>query len=296
MAKALLQRGADVVIVDLPTKLAETHGTAGCLCLAADVSEVSTYRELDRLGPFDAVLHLAAQTSNRVSHEEPERDVLTNALGTLRLVEWLCASGIRRLLFSSSMAVYGHPVHLPVSESNEVKPFSYYGITKLAAEHYIWANVGRGLDATVFRLFNVYGPGQNMSNLKQGMASIYLAYVLKGEIIPVTGSLDRFRDFVYIDDVVDAWMRVLHDPAAHGRTFNLGTGRSITVRELLNLIIVAAGRDPSNYPIQEVATHAGDQFGMRADASAFMSATGWTPRVPLEDGIRRMTDWARGTG
>lgn len=135
-----------------------------------------------------------------------------------------------------------------------------------------------------------------MSNPKQGMSSIYLAYVLKGEAIPVTESLDRFREFAYIDDVVDAWMRALDDPATQGRTFNLVTGRSITLRELLRLILAAAGRYPDNYLGHEVAAHAGGQFRMRADVSAFMSATGWALRVSLEHGIRRMTDWARAKG
>jgi UDP-glucose 4-epimerase len=293
MAAALGQRGAEVVIVDLPDKIAELSDPGSHRYVVGDVSDARTYRELSRFAPFDGVLHLAAQTSNRVSHEEPERDVLTNALGTLRLVEWCCASGIQRLLFSSSMAVYGHPVRLPCSESDPVNPFSYYGITKLAGEHYIRANVERGLKPTIFRLFNVYGPGQNMRNLKQGMASIYLAYALRGEKIPITGSLDRFRDFVYIDDVVDAWLRALHEPSTCGQTFNLGTGRSTTVRDLLRLIIGAAGEDPVTYPVEQVAGHFGDQFGMTADATAFRAATGWAPTVRLEEGIRRMTEWAK---
>lgn len=293
MAARLVQQGANVVILDLAAKLAELKGASRYQCIAADVSEDSTYRKLDQVAPFDAVLHLAAQTSNRVSHEEPERDVVTNALGTLRLVEWCCSAGIQRLIFSSSMAVYGNPEKLPVCEDDSTHPFSYYGITKLAAEHYIRANAYRGLNATIFRLFNVYGPGQNLKNLKQGMASIYLAYILRNEAIPVTGSLKRFRDFVYIDDVVDAWMLALHDSKTFGRTFNLGTGRSITVGDLIQLIILAAGRDPREYPIHEVETHAGDQFGMRAEVTAFADVTGWSPKVSLEEGIRRMVAWAR---
>ena len=293
MVAALAKTGAEVVIVDLPVKLAEMRAPSCYQWVAGDISETETYNKLSKFAPFDAVLHLAAQTSNRVSHEEPERDVLTNALGTLRLVEWCCAMGVRRLLFSSSMAVYGLPARLPISEVDPVAPFSYYGITKLAGEHYIRANAERGLNATIFRLFNVYGPGQDMRNLKQGMASIYLAYVLRGEKIPITGSLDRFRDFVYIDDVVDAWMRALHESSTFGRTFNLGTGKRTTVRELLKLIIRVAGENPDTYPVEQVSGHAGDQFGMQADATAFKSATGWTPRTQLEEGLSLMVNWAK---
>jgi UDP-glucose 4-epimerase len=293
IAGALVARDFEVTLLDLPDRVRRVAPGLRARVVAGDVGERSAFERLDAAGSYDAVIHLAAQTSNRVSHEEPERDVNTNARGTLLVTEWCCARGISRLLYSSSMAVYGHPEKLPIQEMDRTLPFSYYGITKLAGEHYIRANAGRGLNATIFRLFNVYGPGQDLANLKQGMASIYLAYVLQGQKVPVTGSLERYRDFVYIDDVVDAFLRVLDEPQAHGSVFNLGTGVSTTVQDLLRLIITSAGEDPVRYPVEQVASHAGDQFGMVADASLFRNGFGWRPTVSLAEGIRRMVTWAR---
>lgn len=293
IAVALLSRSMEVIVVDLPGRSERIPPHPRLHCVTGDIGDRGTYGQLDRFDRVDAVIHLAAQTSNRVSHEEPERDVDTNARGTLLVTEWCCARRIQRLLYSSSMAVYGHPEKLPIHENDRVLPFSYYGITKLAGEHYIRANASRGLNATILRLFNVYGPGQDLANLKQGMASIYLAYVLQGQKVPVTGSLDRYRDLVYIDDVVAAFLRVLDDPRAYHRIFNVGTGLSTTVRALLHLIIRSAGEDPEKYPVEEVASHAGDQFGMVADASLLRTEFGWEPTVDLPEGIRRMVAWAR---
>jgi len=293
IAQALVARDVEVTLLDLPERIGRVAPTLRARVVAGDVGECSAYERLDAAGTYDAVIHLAAQTSNRVSHERPELDVNTNARGTLLVTEWCCARGIRRLLYSSSMAVYGHPEKLPIQENDRTLPFSYYGITKLAGEHYIRANAGRGLNATIFRLFNVYGPGQDLANLKQGMASIYLAYVLQRQKVPVTGSLDRYRDFVFIDDIVAAFQLALDEPGTHGRIFNLGTGTSTTVQDLLRLIITSAGEDPVKYPVEQVASHAGDQFGMVADASLFRNEFAWRPTVSLPEGIQRMVTWAR---
>jgi len=116
-------------------------------------------------------------------------------------------------------------------------------------------------------MFSVYGPGQNMENLKQGMVSIYMAYLLKGEPIVVKGRMDRFRDFIYIDDVVEAWMKTLDNPESFGKIYNLGTGRKTYVYELIREEIKAFELDPNSYPIVYEKPTSGDQFGLYADIS-----------------------------
>src|SRR5205807_8064964 len=115
--------------------------------------------------------------------------------------------------------------------------------------------------------------------------------------IPVKGSLDRFRDFVYIDDVVDAWLRALdRQPASNDSpgTYNLGTGRPTTVRRLLDLLIAAVGFSPDTYPVSQEDETPGDQFGLYADIGRAYKELGWVPRTSLEDGLQAMVDWARG--
>lgn len=293
LARALAARGARITVLDLPQKIEKTSLDPAFKVVAGDVAERATWEAAAGHGPFDAVLHLAAQTSARVSHERPEEDVDTNAKGTLLAADWCRRQGIERLLYASSMAVYGQPETLPVSEDAPPAPVSNYGVSKLAGEHYLRA---AGLPCTTFRLFNVYGPGQDMENLKQGMVSIYLAYVLAGEKVPVTGSLERFRDFIYIDDVVDAWLRVLDGPPpgrpARG-TYNLGSGVKTTVRQLLDVIIAACGHDPDGYPVEDVGGHPGDPWGTVSDSRRFAEDFDWRPRIDLDRGVGAMVDWLR---
>lgn len=291
LAKKLVSNGAHVTILDLPEKLERISIDPTISVVAGDIARRDTFVVLSRRGHFDAVLHLAAQSSARISHDQPEKDIDTNAKGTLLLIEWCREQGIDRVLYASSMAVYGEPKQLPVTEESPPAPLSYYGVSKLAGEYYIKANASTGLHYTIFRLFNVYGPGQDMQNLKQGMASIYLAYVMKKQEVPVTGSLERFRDFIYIDDVVDAWLRALHDKRAYNKIYNLGSGIKTTVRELLDIIITAYGYDPTTYPVRNIGGHPGDQFGIVSDISRFQQDFNWVPRISLKEGIARMVAW-----
>jgi UDP-glucose 4-epimerase len=147
------------------------------------------------------------------------------------------------------MAVYGEPPEASVSERVPPAPVSNYGVSKLCGEYYIRSQEPRGLGFTILRMFNVYGPGQDLSNVKHGMAGIFLGYVLRNVPVPVTGSLERFRDFVYIDDVLRAWLLALDAPEAIGKTYNVGSGNKTTVRELLDAIIRSCGHDPATYPV-----------------------------------------------
>jgi UDP-glucose 4-epimerase len=293
MAKSLAARGHRVVLLDRPYKLERLPTIEGLTVFPADVADIDTYSELSTGTKFDAVLHLAAQTSARVSHENPMKDFQDNVKATLLLLEWCRKNKIKRFLYASSMAIYGEPKQNPVNEDAVPLPVSFYGVSKLAAEHYIRMYGDHGLQYTIFRLFNVYGPGQDMTNLKQGMVSIYLAYVLKNEEVPVTGSLERYRDFIHVDDVVNAWMLALDAPKSYGKTYNIGSGTKTTVREVLDLIIRACGYDPKAYPVRSVESHAGDMFGIISNCSSFQNDFSWIPQVLLAKGIKDMADWAR---
>jgi len=291
LARRLHAEGHAISILDLPEKFKMFPVPAEAEIVAGDISHAGTFEKL--IPPFDAVIHLAAQTSARVSHEEPERDLHINARGTMLLARWCARNNVRRVLYGSSMGVYGNPLRLPVKETDIPMPASCYGVTKLAGEHYLQTHVPLGLQPTIFRMFNVYGPGQDMANLKQGMVSVYLAYIHEGKPVPVTGSLQRFRDFIYVDDVIDGFMRAMHDERSYGEVYNLGSGVTHTVRQVLDLLIESYGRDPKTYPVHEVETHDGDIFGMHSDSSKFQTAFNWTPRVTLREGIGRMVGWLR---
>lgn len=255
------------------------------------LADDETYDTLDEYGPLDAVLHLAGQSSGETSFYELMRDFESHALNTFKLLRWCESTGIDRLLYASSMSVYGDVETQPVNESTPVDPKSYYAAGKLSVESYIKFFENNGLDTTIFRLFNVYGSGQNIENMQQGMVSIYLSFVLRDETLTVKESLNRFRDFVYVEDVVDAWVVALEDPATFGETYNLACGERTTVEELINCMLDQYGVE--EYPIKVVDGTPGDQFGIYGDTSKLRADTGWEPTTSLAAGLREVIEYYR---
>jgi len=291
IAKRCINEGYKIVIVDnlLTGNLNNVPEEADFINM--DISQEDQYMKLSDL-EFDAVFHLAAQSSGEISNEKPELDLSINALGTLLLLRWSMKKKITRFLYASSMAVYGNVQKVPVSETEVCLPLSFYGISKLTGEHYVRHFSKEGLNTTCFRMFSVYGPGQDMKNLKQGMVSIFMAHILNGEFIHVKGSKERFRDFIYIDDVVNAWLKVLNEPKSFGKTYNLGAGKRISVYKLIQDELEAFGL-PKTYPVKYEGTTPCDQFGLYADISELEKDTGWKPEYSLEEGLSRMSKWVK---
>ncbi len=242
---------------------------------------------------FDAVFHLAAQSSGEISFEDPKYDLKTNCLSTLMLLDWCLKKNIERFIYTSSMSIYGDQEIQPVSEDAQPKPKSFYGIGKLTSENYLKIYSKLGINTTSLRLFNVYGPGQNMENLRQGMVSIYMAYILKKQEILVKGSGRRYRDFVYIDDVIDAYMKCLDNSITFGKSYNVAFGLKTYVQDLLEAELEAFGEGPLAYPIKYSDSTPGDTFGIFADINAIRKDTGWEPKINLLEGLKRMVQWAR---
>lgn len=293
LARRLIQEGHHITIVDDLSTGKRQNVPSGAEFLPIDLSKTGFASHLPK-SPYDAVCHLAAQSSGDISEENPLYDMQTNAVSTLLLSRWCLEHDIPHFLYASSMAIYGNvpKEKLPATEETLCAPLSYYGVSKLTSENLLRILNSRRFRTTSFRMFSVYGPGQNLENLKQGMVSIYLAYLLRKDPVPVTGSLDRFRDFIYIDDVIDAWHRALTHPATLSQVYNIGSGRSTTVRALLDLLLKTFHL-PSNHPIQERPGSGSDQFGLYADIQRAKKDLGWQPRTGLEEGLEKMVKWAQ---
>lgn len=291
LARRLLGDGHEVTIVDNLSTGQRENLPAGASFVEADLGDPAALTAIPA-GRFDAVAHLAAQSSGAIGQADPYADMRVNVGATLLLAQWCQKHGVPRFVFTSSMTVYGHGNREPVDETSPLLPISYYGAAKLAAETYLRLAAAEGLSVTSFRLYNVYGRGQNLGNLYQGMASIYLAYLLKRVPVPVTGRLDRYRDFVHVDDVVTVLADVLMRPATPSAVYNIGTGRRTTVREILDLLIAALDLPP-DHPIEEQAGSSSDVFGSVANSRRAEIELAWTPRVALKDGIGDMVTWAK---
>ncbi len=206
------------------------------------------------------------------------------------LAEWALRRGIPAFVHASSMGVYGQPDTLPVSETIEPRPISWYGASKLAAERALVVAGEQGLRTVSLRMFSIYGPGQDLTEMRQGMASIFLAMLLRGEPVEVHGSLDRVRDFVFIDDCVSAWRLALEGDVRGA--FNIGTGVGTSVGDLVTQLVAATGL-PADHPVTSIGTTPGDQTTMIADPARAVLELGWEARTALPDGLAAMVRWAR---
>lgn len=212
-------------------------------------------------GPIDRIYHLAAQTSGRVSEESPILDISINCIGTINVVN--LAEQLRsrygqyaKIIFSSSMAVYGNSA-IPFEEGQQLSPVSNYGVSKIFGEELLRKYGRLGGKYTIFRLFNVFGPYQDMSNKKQGMLSIFLAQGINHGRFEVTGSLDRTRDFIYVDDVV----KLLTSDSvisAESCIINVCSGVETSVKYLIKSICSALGLSENEKNISVLGSHAGD--------------------------------------
>jgi len=238
----------------------------------------------------DVVFHLASHVGQELSFERPLFDLKANAFSTMILLKWCLENSVKQFIFASTMNVYGNPQELPVTEATPVEPPSPYSVGKIASEYLCSIYQAFGLNTTSLRLFNVYGPGQDMLNMKQGMVSIYMAYVARNEPVLVRGSKDRFRDFISVHDVADAFYRCV-DERAYGKIYNVATGQKTHVWELLNKTIAAFGHDPQTYPITYGDPTPRDQFGLFGDSTRLQSDLGWKPTVSLDDGLAEMAQW-----
>jgi UDP-glucose 4-epimerase len=285
MVKRLLTLEYNVTVIDLSQKISNLKDP----CKDADYLSVNikSSKELKRLSGarFDYIFHFAAQTSGRISQETPEVDVDTNVKGTLNMCNFARKVGNPKIIFTSSMAVYGNQDG-SILENTSTQPRSNYGVSKLSGELYLKMYHDFGIKSTIFRLFNVYGPGQDFRNMKQGMASIFASQLITSGKIQVTGSLERYRDFVYVEDVVDALLLGL-DNKTDGATINVGTGIKTTVKNLIESIISCSEYAINDVVVENIGGHEGDQHGSVSDCH-FLRKLGWESKISLNTGLDKM--------
>lgn len=261
--------------------------------------DVTRAAELERafVDGLDAVCHIAGQVSLIRSFTDPVADLRTNVEGTVNVLQLCLKYRVPRLLYASSMTVYGHAEMLPTPEKTPCEPVSYYGITKFAAERYVHTTAGRvdldfSFGVTAFRMYNVYGPRQALDNPYQGVLGIFLGNVLRGEPITVFGDGEQSRDFVYVTDVVDAWVGALQNPASHARTLNLGSGKRISINQLADRVLAAFGHTRASYPVSYAPGRPGEQRHVEADISQAREVLDWRPRVTFDAGVAETVRWA----
>jgi len=292
----LIKEGHHVVVIDNEATGRRENVPAGALYFQGDVANID---DLERAfkNDLDAVCHIAGQVSIIRSFSDPQIDLRTNVQGTINVLQLCLKYHVPRLLYASSMTVYSSGAALPTTEDAPCEPISYYGITKYAAERYVLTTAERvDLDfdfhVTCFRMYSVYGPRQALDNPYQGVLGIFLGNVLRGESIRIYGDGEQSRDFVYIDDVVEAWVASLENAASYGRVFNLGSGRRLSINQLADSILTMFRRTRSDYPVQYLPARSGEQRHVQADIASARKALGWAPETSFDEGLAATVEWA----
>jgi UDP-glucose 4-epimerase len=292
VAESLIAHGWRVFGIDSLHSGYQANIPPGVEWQRADIRTSEAWSSLP--SSFDAIIHLAAQTSGEKSFEDPAFDLQTNLEGTFRAYEFARKCQASRFINMSSMSVYGAAVASePITEEYSPNPASPYGNSKLAAERLLNLLSNKdGLPVTHLRLFNAYGPKQDLNEMKQGMVSIYLSYFLNHPEVIVKGSLSRVRDFIYIDDIVNAIRKLSENPIPPRGTFNLCTGRTTTVADLLQTIRSITGIDK---PQRIEASTNGDIQGFAGSTKLLWENCGIRSTVSLREGLTRMFHFYRGS-
>lgn len=285
---AYVSRGHEVVIVDNLFSGSELNLNPAARLYRIDIRDPRLEEVFEAERP-DCVNHHAAQVSVRISVEKPLEDAQINVLGSLNVFDNCRKFGVKKIIYiSSGGAIYGEPVYLPVDERHPVEPICPYGATKHTPEHYLaMYHQLYGLSYTVLRYPNIYGPRQDPKG-EAGVIAIFVGQMLAGEQAIINGSGEQERDYVFVGDLAQANVAALDN--GDGEAYNIGWGKGISVNEIFNKLkeITAYRREAIHGPAK-----AGETFRIFLDASKAQRELGCTPKVDLDEGLRRTVDFFR---
>jgi dTDP-glucose 4,6-dehydratase/UDP-glucose 4-epimerase len=235
------------------------------------------------------LFNLAGQTSHLDSMSDPMTDLQINAAAQLSILEACRQHNPKvKLVFASTRQLYGRPQYLPVDEKHPARPVDVNGINKLAGEQYhLLYNDVHGIRACALRLTNTYGPGMRVKDARQTFLGVWLRNAIERKPILVYGDGSQLRDFNYVDDAVDALLAVAADAKSEGKVFNLGSTEVVDLKELAEKLIAAFGEGSFQlvpFPSDRKAIDIGDYY---SDFSKIRAELGWSPKVPLRDGLQR---------
>jgi len=236
----------------------------------------------------EVICHLAAQHSVKISTDDPTHDANVNILGLINILQNATRFGVRKIIFSSSGATYGTVEQMPVSERTVQHPESPYGTTKMASEYYLrfWKNM-HGLDFTILRYGNVYGPRQDPLG-EAGVIAIFARQIIIGESIRIDWDGEQQKDYVYVKDVARANVAALN--AGDGEAYCIADGKGTSVRALYQGLASIVGHDVE---IRRAPKRPGDIYLTYFDCSKAERELGWKAKVGLDEGLALTVDFFR---
>lgn len=281
LSDRLVREGHEVWVVDDLSTGDEKRLHPAVLFHRVDINDQLKLWTL--LHKVDCVFHLAARVSVPQSIIYPRDYNTVNVCGTVSIMEAARNAGVSRVVFTSSGAVYGEQAIQPVHEELSLNPDSPYAVSKLAAEHYIHTlGACSGIETVCLRVFNTYGPGQSLPPLHFSVVPRFIHQSLNGKPIKIYGTGKQTRDFVFIDDVVQALISAATTQKVSRLTINIGSGVETNILELVDVIKAVIGEDPDFEfcPLQEAGVSR-----MCADFSLARRKLNWKPSISLSDGL-----------
>lgn len=273
--------GCEVIVYDNLSSGRAEHVPEGMRLVKGDVRD-NELAELFATENFDAVIHLAAQTMVPYSIEHPDEDCDVNLLGILNVLDCCRRFGVKNITFSSSAAVYGDNLNVPLQESEQCLPTSFYGVTKMTSEHYLRLyNTLYGINATVLRFANVYGERQGAGG-EGGVISIFCKLLAAGKGVTVFGDGNQTRDFVYAGDIAAALLRTVSLQGFN--VINVSTCKETSLNELLEAFRIAVGHD---FQVERAPARDGDIVRSVLANGACLEKLGMCPEMGLQEGVCR---------
>jgi UDP-glucose 4-epimerase len=293
VSHALLGLGRTVTVLDDLTGGFEDNLPASARFVQGSVTDYALVDRVLEEGRFDYVYHLAAYAAEGLSHFIKRFNYTNNVIGSVNVINASINTGVKGIVFASSIAVYGSSPVLPMTEETTPDPEDPYGIAKYAVERELAAsNAMFGLDYMIFRPHNVYGPRQNIGDRYRNVVGIFMNQILQDQPMTIFGDGTQTRAFSYIDDVAPVMAAAIDHPAAWNQVFNVGADEPFTLNELARRVAAAMGVEPriTHLPARQEVHHAhsshdkiGRVFGRRGS-------------TPLDDGLRTMAKWVRAQG
>jgi nucleoside-diphosphate-sugar epimerase len=304
LVRRLLAEGAAVRVLDALTpgdggNRFNLEGASPASALEVRIGRADDASEAETaVAGCDVVFHLAGKVSHVDSLARPVDDLLDNAATTVVLLD-ACRSTNpgARIVVAGTRQVYGNPLRLPVDEDHPLRPPDYNGVSKIAAEFYARVAAERlGLSTTVLRLTNVYGPRQLVAHSRASFTGWLVRKALKGETLELFGTGLQRRDLLYVDDAVEAFLLAADKVLGNGEAWNCGREDSVSLAEFAETLVKIAGSGSIRivpFPPERKQIDIGD---FSTDSRRFREASGWHPRVDLEEGLRRTVAFFREHG
>ena len=291
LTEKLLRKNYKVLVVDnLKTIGGIPYINPKSKFIKGDLTNKKILKKIEKWKP-KIIFHLAAQSGGESAYDNPKYDLMSNGFATHELCELSKKIKLKHFIYASSVAVYGNSNKGKITEKSKINPDSIYGVSKYSGELFVNQILkNTKIKTTIFRIFNTYGPGENLNYIKKGMVSIYSHYIWKKKPIIVKGSLNRVRDITYIEDTIKILINTIGNKKLKNKeVFNLSSAQNFKVRDLINEILKA--NKIKKYKIIVQSGTPGDSFAFKASNNKIKKKFKSIKFTPLKIGLKKYFEW-----